>query len=101
MLEPRAAGPALFSIGWGKLGWPHEASLLEFERTVNEVVTAYPAAIICIYGLPHLTGASLIMGGSRRTQSRWEATTLGQIHTTNGSHSRLYPIGSDYEEFRD
>ena len=50
-------------IGWGKPGWPDEASLLEFERRVNDVVTAYPAAIICTYGVSHLTGASLIYGG--------------------------------------
>ena len=50
-------------IGWGKPGWPDEASLLEFERRVNEVVTAYPAAIICTYGVPHLPGSSLIYGG--------------------------------------
>jgi hypothetical protein len=50
-------------IGWGKPGWPDEASLLEFERTVNDVVTAYPAVIICTYGVPHLSGASLIYGG--------------------------------------
>ncbi|MHB8612724.1 MAG: MEDS domain-containing protein [Candidatus Dormibacteraceae bacterium] len=50
-------------IGWGKPGWPDEAGLLEFERRVNEVVTAYPATIICTYGVPHLTGSSLIYGG--------------------------------------
>jgi len=50
-------------IGWGKPGWPDEASLLEFERQVNDVVTAYPAAIICTYGVPHLQGTSLIYGG--------------------------------------
>jgi hypothetical protein len=50
-------------IGWGKPGWPDEKSLLEFERKVNEVVTAYPAVIICTYGVPHLPGSSLIYGG--------------------------------------
>ena len=50
-------------IGWGKPGWPDEAGLLEFERRVNEVVTTYPAAIICTYGVPHLPGSSLIYGG--------------------------------------
>ena len=34
-------------IGWGRPGWPDEAGLLEFERRVNAVVTAYPAVIIC------------------------------------------------------
>jgi hypothetical protein len=50
-------------IGWGKPGWPDEAGLLEFERRVNQVVTSYPAAIICTYGVPHLPGSSLIYGG--------------------------------------
>lgn len=50
-------------IGWGKPGWPDEVSLLEFESQVNDVVTAYPAAIICTYGVPHLPGTSLIYGG--------------------------------------
>ena len=50
-------------IGWGKPGWPDEKSLLEFEARVNKVVTAYPAVIICTYGVPNLPGASLIYGG--------------------------------------
>ena len=50
-------------IGWGKPGWPDEASLLDFERRVNDAVTTYPAAIICTYGVPHLPGSSLIYGG--------------------------------------
>ena len=50
-------------IGWGRPGWPDEKSLLEFERRVNIVVTAYPAVIICTYGVPSLSGASLIYGG--------------------------------------
>jgi len=37
--------------------------LLEFESTVNQVVTAYPAVIICTYGVPKLPGTSLIYGG--------------------------------------
>lgn len=50
-------------IGWGMPDWPDEDSLLEFESTVNEVVTAYPAVIICTYGVPKLPGTSLIYGG--------------------------------------
>jgi MEDS: MEthanogen/methylotroph, DcmR Sensory domain len=50
-------------IGWGLPDWPDEDSLLEFESTVNEVVTAYPAVIICTYGVPKLPGTSLIYGG--------------------------------------
>ena len=50
-------------IGWGKPGWPDEQALLEFERRVNEVVTSYPAVIICTYGVPTLPGAALIYGG--------------------------------------
>ena len=52
-------------IGWGLPDWPEEDSLLEFESTVNEVVTAYPAVIICTYGVPKLPGTSLIYGGLR------------------------------------
>ena len=50
-------------IGWGRPGWPDEKSLLEFERLVHIVVTAYPAVIICTYGVPSLSGASQIYGG--------------------------------------
>lgn len=50
-------------IGWGQPGWPDEAGLLDFERRVNAVVTAYPAVIICTYGVPTLPGTSLIYGG--------------------------------------
>lgn len=50
-------------IGWGLPGWPDERTLLEFESQVNAVVTAYPAVIICTYGVPKLPGASLIYGG--------------------------------------
>jgi len=50
-------------IGWGLPGWPTETNLLDFEARVNEVVTAYPAVIICTYGVPSLPGASLIYGG--------------------------------------
>jgi hypothetical protein len=50
-------------IGWGLPDWPNEDSLLEFESTVNQVVTAYPAVIICTYGVPKLPGTSLIYGG--------------------------------------
>jgi MEDS: MEthanogen/methylotroph, DcmR Sensory domain len=50
-------------IGWGLPNWPSEHSLLEFESTVNQVVTAYPAVIICTYGVPKLSGTSLIYGG--------------------------------------
>ena len=50
-------------IGWGLPNWPEEDSLLEFESKVNEVVTSYPAVIICTYGVPKLPGTSLIYGG--------------------------------------
>ena len=50
-------------IAWGQPGWPDEASLLEFESAVNNVVTAYPAVIVCTYGVPTLEGTQLIYGG--------------------------------------
>jgi DcmR-like sensory protein len=50
-------------IGWGQPDWPDERHLLEFESKVNAVVTAYPAVIICTYGVPRLPGTSLIYGG--------------------------------------
>ena len=50
-------------IGWGLPDWPNEENLLEFESRVNAVVTAYPAVIICTYGVPRLPGTSLIYGG--------------------------------------
>ena len=50
-------------IAWGAPGWPDDSSLLEFEAQVNEVVTAYPAVIVCTYGVPTLSGQTLIYGG--------------------------------------
>ncbi|MHB8508204.1 MAG: MEDS domain-containing protein [Candidatus Dormibacteria bacterium] len=50
-------------IGWGEPEWPDEESLLAFEAQVNSVVTAFPAVIICTYGVPALTGRQLITGG--------------------------------------
>jgi hypothetical protein len=50
-------------IAWGAPGWPDENTLLEFESRVNEVVTAYPAVIVCTYGVPRLSGRQLIKGG--------------------------------------
>ncbi|MEP7104796.1 MAG: MEDS domain-containing protein, partial [Chloroflexota bacterium] len=50
-------------IAWDSPGWPDEAALLDFESQVNEVVTAYPAVIVCTYGVPTLAGTGLIYGG--------------------------------------
>ena len=50
-------------IAWGHEGWPDERSLLEFESQVNEAVMAYPAVIICTYGVPVLSGGQLVSGG--------------------------------------
>jgi hypothetical protein len=50
-------------IAWGAGGWPDEDELLEFESQVNQAVMAYPAVIICTYGVPRLTGRQLIEGG--------------------------------------
>lgn len=50
-------------IGWEMAGWPGERELLEFESRVNDVVTQYPAVIVCTYGIPRLAGPSLIYGG--------------------------------------
>jgi hypothetical protein len=50
-------------IAWGQDGWPDDLTLLEFESRVNDVVTAYPAVIICTYGVPRLSGDQLISGG--------------------------------------
>jgi hypothetical protein len=50
-------------IAWGTEGWPDEQTLLEFESQVNQAVMAYPAVIICTYGVPRLSGRQLIEGG--------------------------------------
>jgi hypothetical protein len=50
-------------IAWGQPGWPDEDSLLEFESQVNSAVMAYPAVIICTYGVPTLSGGQLVNGG--------------------------------------
>jgi hypothetical protein len=52
-------------IGWNQPGWPDLVSLVEFENKVNEIVTAYPAVIICTYDVLGLPGRSLIDGGLR------------------------------------
>ena len=50
-------------IAWGEPGWPDEVTLLEFEARVNQVVTDFPAVIVCTYGVPRLEGSQLIYGG--------------------------------------
>jgi hypothetical protein len=50
-------------IAWVMAGWPSDDELLEFEARVNEVVTRYPAVIVCTYAIPALAGPTLIYGG--------------------------------------
>ncbi len=50
-------------IGWGLPDWPSDRDLLDFEARVNDVVTSYPAVIICTYAIPALAGPTLIYGG--------------------------------------
>lgn len=50
-------------IAWGQPGWPDDRTILEFEARVNDVVMAYPAVIICTYGVPTLGGPRLVHGG--------------------------------------
>lgn len=50
-------------IAWGSPGWPDDGELLEFESAVNQAVSAYPAVVICTYGVPRLSGTQLIDGG--------------------------------------
>jgi hypothetical protein len=50
-------------IAWGAPGWPDDEALLDFESRVNEVVTSYPAVIVCTYGVPTLSATTLIYGG--------------------------------------
>ena len=50
-------------IAWGRDGWPDESTLLQFESDVNSAVNAYPAVIICTYGVPTLSGSQLVHGG--------------------------------------
>jgi hypothetical protein len=52
-------------IGWNQPGWPDLVSLVEFENKVNEIVSAYPAVVICTYDVLGLPGRSLIDGGLR------------------------------------
>jgi hypothetical protein len=58
-------------IAWGEPGWPDDHTLLEFESTVNSVVMAYPAVIICTYGVPTLGGNRLIYGGLQTHPIVW------------------------------
>jgi hypothetical protein len=67
-------------IGWGLPNWPNEETLLEFESRVNDVVTAYPAVIICTYGVPRLPGTSLIYGG---LQTHSKISIEGEAFTPN------------------
>ncbi|MEA2682153.1 MAG: hypothetical protein QOK05_481 [Chloroflexota bacterium] len=58
-------------IAWGEPGWPDDRTLLEFESKVNEVVMAYPAVIICTYGVPTLGGNRLVYGGLQTHPIVW------------------------------
>lgn len=52
-------------IGWDQPGWPDTASIVEFEHRVNQVVRAYPVAVVCTYDVSKLGGLSLMDGGLR------------------------------------
>jgi len=52
-------------IGWDQPGWPDTASIVEFEQRVNQVVRAYPVAVVCTYDVTKLAGLSLMEGGLR------------------------------------
>jgi hypothetical protein len=78
-------------IAWGAPSWPDDSTLLDFEATVNEVVTGYPAVIICTYGVPSLAGPSLIYGG---LQTHPHVFLDG--HIVGGNHFYVQP-----DEFRD
>jgi len=69
-------------IGWGQPGWPNDRDLLEFEAKVNYAVTAYPAVIICTYGVPSLPGTSLIYGGLQTHP----VTMLADVTVRNNPH---------------
>ncbi|HKV30770.1 MAG TPA: MEDS domain-containing protein [Candidatus Dormibacteraeota bacterium] len=69
-------------IGWGQPGWPNDRDLLEFEAKVNYAVTAYPAVIICTYGVPSLPGTSLIYGGLQTHP----VTILGDVTDSRNRH---------------
>jgi hypothetical protein len=58
-------------IAWGEPGWPDDDTLLEFESKVNEVVTGYPAVIVCTYGVPRLGGNRLLYGGLQTHPVVW------------------------------
>ncbi|MGI8609630.1 MAG: MEDS domain-containing protein [Candidatus Dormibacteria bacterium] len=58
-------------IAWGEPGWPDDDTLLEFESKVNEVVTSYPAVIVCTYGVPKLGGNRLLYGGLQTHPVIW------------------------------
>ena len=58
-------------IAWGEPGWPEDDTLLEFESKVNDVVTSYPAVIVCTYGVPKLGGNHLIYGGLQTHPTIW------------------------------
>ena len=58
-------------IAWGEPGWPNDDTLLEFESKVNEVVTSYPAVIVCTYGVPTLGGNRLLYGGLQTHPVVW------------------------------
>lgn len=45
-------------IAWGHRGWPDDLTLQEFESRVNAAVTAYPAIVICTYGVPRINGGT-------------------------------------------
>ena len=58
-------------IAWGEPGWPDDDTLLEFESKVNDVVTSYPAVIVCTYGVPKLGGNRLLYGGLQTHPVIW------------------------------
>ena len=52
-------------IGWDQPAWPDTASIVDFEHRINQVVRAYPIAVVCTYDISRLGGVSVMEGGLR------------------------------------
>jgi DNA-binding CsgD family transcriptional regulator len=50
-------------VAWGEPGWPGDIELIEFEASVNEIIPAYPAVVLCAYRVGQIAWHTLVHAG--------------------------------------
>ena len=53
----------LGNIGWGRVGWPAEEDIIEFERRVTGAVAKLPCVVVCMYDVRSLPSHLVVRAG--------------------------------------